>query len=79
MCLAGELHGDGLLLVKGFVYWEKDQLQQEMQEGKFTIVEPQSMPWEELWSLASPSLVDANVGWTSSQLGTRNNMKYNGV
>jgi len=66
----GELHGDGLLLVKGFVYWEKDQLQRELEEGKFTIMNEQDMPWEDLWALASPEGVEQNIGWTSSQLGT---------
>jgi hypothetical protein len=73
--LAGEvpksIDGSRLLILRGFMYWDGRDLQREVAQGKYVVVQPEEVAWEELWELSAYAPEDGKLdgGWTSSLLG----------
>jgi len=56
-------------VIRGFVYWGAGELEQQLAEGRFSIVEPTMVPWQDLWDLADATTVNSG-GWTPSSIGS---------
>jgi len=63
-----------LLILRGLVYWDSDDLQDQISEGKYAVVRREDVPWQDLWDLSAFSPEDdtqdlISGSWTTGSLG----------
>jgi len=66
-------HCRRMQIVQGFVFWKGGELQDQIKEGRFSVVQPEDVSWDELWELGSSEAQTgvAAESWTMKSLGAK--------
>lgn len=60
-----------MLVVRGFVYWQDNRLEQDLKDGHYAVVPPEAVPWQDVLDLCSGH--DHSTGgseiWTCKSIG----------